>query len=202
MRYWPILFYVGLLFLNGCNKFSNTLDNSQNNESRLFSEYIELVKDKSYTLEERKKNLELAYQNCLLTVDKSDKLLQVSEIARQYYKLGDQENFKLYNTKAFELALLTKDSIKLAESYFRHGLYFRNSENYSDAYSNFYKAKKIYEKLDDNPVRDKKIYAYDYGKALIDLARIMNMTRAYMESEGLTIRAIEKFKLSGKDKYL
>lgn len=200
-RIFPLFYFSLFLLIIGCKDSSNQED-LEVKQYKLFEQYLEESKDKSLKLNDRKKKLELAYKQCFKIKSKKTKLEKIREVSSQYYRLGDLENFKIYNDMVFKLSLDLKDSLNIAESYFMKGLYYRNSSKVIYAYDNFYKAKRVYEKLENNKKISPKLYAYKYGKVLTDLALILRNVKNYQESEDLTIQAIEKFELSGKKKHL
>ncbi|WP_159099347.1 tetratricopeptide repeat-containing sensor histidine kinase [Aquimarina spinulae] len=169
-------------------------------KSDLVDSYIKKAKDKKMPIEERKQNLEKAYTIYSTLEDNSFKIKKIQEISIQYYNLKDYDSYKEMNEKALKLSVLIGDSLNLARSYFFVGLYYRSSK-LDVAFKNFHEADKIYSSLDHQKYKSKD-YAFDHGKALIDIARIQQRTKDYNESEATTIKAIKKFELSENFQYL
>ncbi len=156
---------------------------------------IEQAKDKNKLNEERIKLLEKAY-NDGFTSKVDDKIRRLQEISYVYFILKDLESYKSMNEEILNIANAIDDSINIAKSYFNLGIYYRNSQ-LDIAYKYFYDAQKLYAKLEKT-----QNITFEYGKTLIDLARIKQRTKEYIESESITIKAIEQFKLSGNNSYL
>ncbi len=195
-----ILLSFVILVLVGCDESINPMQ-KRDMKVNLIKPHMIIAKDNSKSEFERLDNLEIAYGIASTLENNSDKLEIVFDITTEYYRLGDLEKFKKFNDKSLEIAKSTGDSIRIAKTYFYRGLYYRKID-LNTAFKNFYEAKELYTSLDENKNRDQSEYAYDYGKVLIDLAQISRRVNDYIESEALTIRAIEKFEISGKLRYL
>ncbi|UZO80756.1 sensor histidine kinase [Aquimarina sp. ERC-38] len=93
------------------------------------------------------------------------------------------------------------DSLGIAKAYSNLGIYYRY-KNIDSAYKNFHEAEKIYQILDKSIKSGFTDFEFDYGKVLLDLAKLSRKVKDYTRSEDLTIRAIEKFETSNKPEYL
>ncbi|WP_162897302.1 ATP-binding protein [Aquimarina sp. BL5] len=162
---------------------------------------IEDSNDKSKTIAERKEKLNIAYGVTTTLKDDNDKTSKLLNIAAKYYGLKDYENFKKINERSLLMSKKLLDSISMAKSYNYLGMYYRDIK-IDSAFNFFYEANKIYSAFDKNTKKDISNYAFDHGSVLIDLAKLSRKVKDYSQSEDLTIRAIEKFELSGDLKYV
>ncbi|MDY8138909.1 sensor histidine kinase [Aquimarina sp. 2201CG5-10] len=169
-------------------------------KSNMIQTYIDNAKNNQNTVNERKKNLEKAYNFNSTLKDNISKVEKIQEISFIYYSIGDYDNYRDMNEKALKLSTSINDSLNMAESYGYLGIYYRSSK-LDVAYKNFYEADKIYSSLDDKKYNSKD-YAFEQGKVLIDIARIFQKTKDYRKSEDITIKAIEKFELAENPQYL
>ncbi len=194
-KVFPLLFVViFMLLLSSCNN-SDKIIEGKDLKYNLIQSYIDKTKDDENSNNERRNNLEKAYSLYATLEDNSLKISIGHEISFQYYSIKDYENYKEMNEKALKLSHLINDSLNMAKSYSYLGIYFRKSELDIEALKNFYEADKIFSSL-DNGKYIKEDYAFEHGKALIDLALILRKIKDYSESESVTIRAIEKFEIS------
>ncbi|EZH71322.1 hypothetical protein ATO12_10845 [Aquimarina atlantica] len=187
-----------ILTIIGCNDPNQTIE-SKELKSNLIQSYIDEAKNKQNSKEERRNNLEKAYGIYSTLNDNTFKVEKIQEISFQYYALKDYDKYRDMNEKALKLSISINDSLNMARSFAYLGIYHRRSE-LDIAYKNFYEAEKIYASLRDN--NESKEIAFDHGKVLIDMARILQRTKDYSESEAVTIKAIETFIHSENERYL
>ncbi|WP_062057908.1 tetratricopeptide repeat-containing sensor histidine kinase [Aquimarina longa] len=183
------LFFILIFF--GCGQ-SDKVDDKEL-KSNLIISYIKNSQNNYLPIDERKKNLEKAYNICSTFEDGIYKRNKIHDISTSYYILKDYRSYKKMNMKAMKIASSINDSLGIAKSYRNLGIYYRTSK-IDSAYYYFDQAKQIYSKVSGND--------YEQGKVLLDMARILQKTKDYSESEALTIRSIEKFELSKNIKFL
>ncbi|SHJ47369.1 tetratricopeptide repeat-containing sensor histidine kinase [Aquimarina spongiae] len=174
---------------------------SENPEIEPIAVQTKLGNDKSLSVAERKRHLEKANDLINALPNDTTKIAEIHGLSVDYFFLKDYVQYRVLNEKALELSKLLKDSSAIAKSYSNIGIFYRPN-NPEIAYKNFYESKKIYDAFENNRHRDPKSFAYNYGKVLIDLFRIKRMSKDYVESESLTIKAIELFKLSENKRYV
>ncbi len=200
LRLFKLIISISFFFFIGCNKPNEVIDNDEL-KSNLIENYIDSGRNAKNSIEERKNNLEKAYGIYATLDDNTFKVEKIHEISFGYYALKDYERYRKLNEKALKLSGLINDSLNMARSYAYLGIFYRRSELLDVAYENFYEAEKIYSNINKENYDAKEI-AFDHGKVLIDMARILQRIKDYSESEAITIRAIESFKESEKDRYL
>ncbi len=187
-----ILIALFLMTLCGCVNKSKDIEGDKPNSS-IIESYLEAAKDESKSLEERKLNLDKALAVYSTLNDDVYKRLKITQISLVYYSFKDYENYKMVSEKMLDLSISIKDSLGMAKSYTNLGIYYRNSK-IDSAYYNFYKAEKLYSRLNK--------YPYDRGKVLISIAIILQNEKNFIESEAIAIKAIKQFELAGDKKYL
>ncbi|MBW1297860.1 tetratricopeptide repeat-containing sensor histidine kinase [Aquimarina litoralis] len=192
---------ICLLFIFiSCNTSNNKLQNEETS-SQLIYNLIENSNKKELSKGERALNLSNALNNVDKIDDSSIKVNMLLEIAKSYYYLNNYEQLKHVNERALKLSVFLKDSIGMARSYGYKAIPYRNKK-LDSAYKYFYKASKIYNKLDKNNNIDPSSYAFDHGRTLLDLAKLSRKVQDYSESEAQTINAIKKFELSKDVTYI
>ncbi len=188
-----------IFFFVGCSNEEKIIS-ANDLKHNLIEDYLKKVKNNQSTKEERKINLEKAYGIYSTLKNDSYKIEKIHEISVGYYSIKDFEAYKDMNEKALKISISISDSLNMAKSYAYLGIYYRRSD-IDLAYKNYYEAEKIYSSIDIQKENVKDI-AFEHGKVLIDIARILQKTKDYSESEATTIKAIQKFEFSENSKYL
>ncbi|WP_299247082.1 tetratricopeptide repeat-containing sensor histidine kinase [uncultured Aquimarina sp.] len=199
LKHKALLICLLCIFIN-CNPNKNTSKNEEST-SDLINELIDNSEVKSIPKENRELHLIKALELVNTLDDSFIKVDMLLEIAKSYYYLNDFKKLKNVNEKALKLSQTLSDSVGMARSYGYRAIPYRNKKSDS-AYKYFYKAEKIYKKLDENKSAVPLEYAFDHGRILLDLAKLSRKVNDYSYSEDLTIRAIQKFKLSNDTKYI
>ncbi len=190
-KYKFISFGLFLIFF-GCTQENRLVENAAV-KSNLIENYIKNAKDKSKPKEERRKEIEKAYNIYTTLDDNLYKRKKISQISTIYYNLRDYDISKKMNERMLKLSYKINDSFGISKSYGNLGIYYRKS-NIDSAYVNFVKAEKILAKLNEKP--------FEHGVVLIEIARLLQKTREYSESEATTIRAIKSFVKANDERYL
>ncbi len=193
-----LLFIISIII--GCNGSERTPEKKEL-KSNLLESYLDIVKDRKNSKEERRSNLEKAYTIYSTISDNIYKVEKNFELCREYYSLKEYEKYKDLSEKALKLSKILNDSLSIAKAYAYLGIYYRRSKLDNIAYKNFYEAEKIYSLWNYNP-ENVKYVANEHGKVLIDIARIRQRAKDYSESEAITIKAIEKFELAEDETYI
>jgi len=173
-----------ILIINCNNSKSSVNDEKTRAQNDSISILIKRSKNKKHPLQYRKNNLHKAYnfnKNQKNDSLKNKALLEISYIA---YKLMDSSFFKKTNKEAYQLSYKLKDYFSIADTYWNNGLFFFKKEILDSAYTNYYKAFKLYEQL--NQLKKS-------GIMLHNMAIIQNNIKDYTGSEILSFQAISKF---------
>jgi signal transduction histidine kinase len=148
--------------------------------------WIDSSRDKKFDLIKRKKFLKMAYTNSLDEPNDSLRNVYLTKIGFTFYfKLGDSLMFREINKKSIDLSIKIKDSVNLAANYWDLGIFYANYEIKDSAYFSYYKAQKIYEKI--NLLKNS-------GVMLMNMAIIQADLKDYSGSENTTIKAISILK--------
>ncbi|WP_343914230.1 tetratricopeptide repeat-containing sensor histidine kinase [Aquimarina litoralis] len=189
-----------ITFFTNCTNHSGSIE-KELSDSKIES-LILLASDKTKSKKEKRKYLQKAYDLFLLLPDNKYKRKKISEISASYSNIKDYKQSEFANQKMLELSIKIKDSFGIARSYNNFGIYQRIRKKIDSAYFYFNKAEKFYTYLDKGDSYYNSFYAFDHGSVLIDLAKLSRKVKDYSYSEDLTIRAIQKFELSGNKTYL
>ncbi|WP_299312768.1 tetratricopeptide repeat-containing sensor histidine kinase [uncultured Aquimarina sp.] len=189
------------VFVTGCNDKSESIKNDTS-QLNLIENQISLATDKTKSKEERKKNLENAYNLFLSLPNDKYKRRKISEISAGYFSLKNYDKSELTNKEMLRLSIKINDSLGIAKSYNNFGIYNRLKKKFDSSYYYFNKAEKVYASFDKGSLFTGTNYAFDHGSTLIDLAKLSRKVKDYSNSEDLTIQAIEKFESSGNAAYI
>ncbi len=195
-EYLKILLICFCCICTNCNN-----DIEKESKSDLINFHIKKSRDVTKTIGERKKYLLDAHQMIRKMKENADKVNALYLISLEFYELKDWQNYKLVCESSLKLSRKISDSIKIARHLGNLGMYYRQVK-IDSAYINFYEAEKIYSLFDKNKNMNQVNYAFNHGKTLIDLAKLYRKVKDYSQSEALTVKAIEKFKISGNQSYL
>ncbi|WP_108805224.1 tetratricopeptide repeat-containing sensor histidine kinase [Aquimarina sp. Aq107] len=196
-----IIWSFSLISCNGARENQKKeVDNKLNKESILTN--IEKANDKSFTKTKRKLYLDSAYNQVKKLKESSFQIQKLEKISVGYYFLNELNLYKDINQEALIISKNIKDSIITGKLYGNLGIYYRKMNLLDSAYQNFYSANKIFFVLAKNKKITPSKYSFDYGKVLIDLAKLSRKVKDYNNSEDLTIHAIKQFQLSGNLSYL
>ncbi|WP_157766108.1 tetratricopeptide repeat-containing sensor histidine kinase [Aquimarina aggregata] len=193
--------FILLIILStlGCNS-ENGLIKTEELKLNSIQSNINIAKSKKKSNKEIKQHLQEALSICNELSSSKKKIEKIFQISYVYYSLKDFISYREMNEKALKEAIYFKDSINIAKSYQNLGIYYRSSK-LDIAYQKFYEAEKIYSTLNKEEY-DTENLTFNHGKVLLDIARILQRTRHYIESEATTIKAIEHFHKAGNLKYL
>ena len=191
-----ILLFLVLITLYGCDKSNEDLVKSEELKSSMVTDYINLARDNSLSITERRSNLDKAYTLSSTLKNQEDKRDQIFAISITYYGLKDFDSYKKMNDKVLKQSIINKDSLGIAKAYGNIGIFFRTPkiDKIDSAYYYFDKSHQIYSRFSG--------YEYNHGKVLIDMAQILRKAKDYSESESVTIKAIKKFISAGNERYL
>ncbi|WP_299224137.1 sensor histidine kinase [uncultured Aquimarina sp.] len=199
---YHILSILLLFLMIGCSDGTIIMEEEEIKHN-LINTNIGEAKNKTKSKEERRESINKAY-NYFITLEGSNpnRIKTIEEISGVYYSLKDYDTSMKMDRRMLEIAISEKDSIAMAKAYGYLGIYYRRKDKLDSAFKSFNDADKIYRNFDNSNKKDPLTYSYDHGKVLIDLAKLSRKVKDYSESEDLTIKAIEKFDLSGDNSYM
>ncbi|SEL71041.1 Histidine kinase-, DNA gyrase B-, and HSP90-like ATPase [Aquimarina amphilecti] len=195
-----LLFIIFISFYN-CSK---EINNNQEipTKSNKIEKYLKIASDKNLSINERKNNLKKAYSIYRTLENNTYKRNKIRKISAIHYELKNYEVSKNMDKEMLQLSILSNDSIGIAKSYLNLGIHYRKKQVLDSAYYFFYNSNKIYATFGNQKKINKVDYIHDHGTVLIDLAKLSRKVKDYNESEALTVKAIEKFELSGNASYI
>ncbi|MFD2562744.1 tetratricopeptide repeat-containing sensor histidine kinase [Aquimarina rubra] len=196
---YPVLIISTLLY--NCSAENYSIDEKLKSTNEIEG-YIEIASNKEISVDKRKSYLEkayLAYTNLENNKYKRNKIQKISAIQFELKNYIASENM---DKEMLNLSISINDSLGIAKAYLNLGIHFRNKQILDSAYYYFYNANKMYTSFENQKKFDPIDYALDQGTALIDLAKLSRKVKDYSNSEALTIKAIQKFQLSGNLRYL
>ena len=160
--------------------------NDQANSTRdSITIWIDASKNKTISLQKRKKSLDKAYLYALKERNDSLKNSYFLKIAFAYSKLNDSLAFRKVNTQSIKLSIKLNDSSRLADNYWDLGRFYSVKGVNDSAYLSYSRAQKIYESLRNNNYS---------GRMLLNMAIMQSDLKDYTGSEIMTIKAISLLK--------
>lgn len=174
----------------------NEQDQSLTRESSLVLEIdanIEQAENEANSKEERIDFASRALDEIKDLANDSTKNSKYKDIGNVYRKLKLLEPFKLVSIDLGELSRKLNDSMGIADAYFNLGYYYYSNDKMDSAYSNYFRADKIYTALNSN---------LDAGKTMLSMAILQKNTGDYVGSEASSIKAIQYFELVNDIRYL
>ena len=193
------IFLIVIALIICCNDSDSNEKEYQ--KTNLVNSNINSARDNSKIIDKRKEDLERAYEITQQFKDEYSKINQLQIIAREFYELGDHNRYKQIHERALKFFKSIPDSLEMAKTYSQLGIFHRHKQPDS-AYKNFYEADKIYTSIENQKKYDPEDYAFRHGKVLLDLAKLRQRVKDYTESEYLSIKALEKFEISGNRSYI
>ncbi|WP_027395327.1 tetratricopeptide repeat-containing sensor histidine kinase [Aquimarina latercula] len=194
------LFIIFISFYN-CSKEINNNPEIPTKSNKI-EKYLKKASNKNLSINERKNNLKKAYSIYKTIENNIYKRNKIQKISAIHYELKNYEVSKNMDREMLQLSILSNDSIGIAKSYLNLGIHYRKKQVLDSAYYFFYNSNKIYTAFGNQKKINKVDYIHDQGTALIDLAKLSRKVKDYNESEALTVKAIEKFELSGNASYI
>jgi tetratricopeptide (TPR) repeat protein len=163
-----------LIFISiGCTK-KRTENNFVNSSKDSLSHYFSLANDLSLTIEKRTENIAKAQEIVLEQDNDSLKRVNLFRIANRYFNIGNWKNFNKTVKLVLENSEDVGDTINIAKAYSYLGDYFDSQAIADSAFLYYYKAEKMYGKLDDN---------ISLGKILISKANLQYKAGDFLGSE-------------------
>lgn len=187
--YFLCLIWISLFL--GCKKdpigknIANNLENNQIQELLFLSKSTDCTEDISNYLSQ-------AYVAAQTIENDSTRIKSYLNISLQAYKNNDTILFPRINEEARKLALLTSDSVSLAETYWDLGGYSKRNSDYVVGFDAYLNASKIYKQLGDD---------LKSARMKINMAVIQTAVKDYLGSEQNTFEALSILKSLNNNRY-
>jgi len=138
------------------------------------SDYFSLANDLSLTIEKRSENIQKAQE--IVMDQENDSLHRVNlfRVANRYYNIGNWKNFNKSVNAVLENSESAGDTVNIAKAYSYLGDYYDSQSISDSAFLFYYKAEKMYGKLDDK---------ISLGKILINKANLQYKAGDFLGAE-------------------
>ncbi len=173
-----------VLFFIGCTKKNDLAKNTNSTEDSL-SVYLSLANDISLSYEAKQEYAQKALS--VIEKKKNDSLTRANliKVANRYFNMNDLESFKKISELVLNRAIIAKDSVYIAKGYRYLGDYYSNRMVSDSAFRSYFKAQKIYLRINDQ---------YNLAKTLISKASLQYNEADFFESEISVFKALEILK--------
>ena len=170
------------LILGSCQTKSKTsevysspiLDSIERNIN--YSERSDLSK------EDRLKYISKATSFAQIIENDSIRRERLVNIRKAYYGLRETDAFRKINDEIIGLSIKMNDSSGIADAHSNYGYYYYEKEKVDSAYNSYFKAQRIYEKLND---------PQKAGRAILAMAILQKNVKDYVGGAASSIKAIE-----------
>jgi len=147
--------------------------------------YIDKAKNLKDSPKEATQYLQRASQLVPLVKNDSLKTAFLIKIGYRYLTIGNNDEFRKFNTDARNLSMRIKDTMQLAETFWDLGAYYSNVSVYDSAYYAYNEAKEFYSSINNG---------FYEGRMMLNMGITQSKSEDYTGSEITTIRALEVLK--------
>ncbi|SDZ44970.1 Histidine kinase-, DNA gyrase B-, and HSP90-like ATPase [Flavobacterium aquidurense] len=175
--------FLVLLFLS-CTKKDHLEKNATSSEDSL-PVYLSLANDINLNYTFKQKYNQKAFS--IVINQKNDSLNRVNlfKIANRYYNMNDLKSYRVISELVLDRAIITKDSVSIAKAYTYLGDYYSSQTISDSAFRNYFKAQKIYLKINDE---------YNLSKTLLSKATLQYDEGDFFGSEISVFKALSILK--------
>ncbi len=177
-----ILFFL-LIFFSGCTK--KIKDKNIGLAKDSLSTYLSLANDINLPFKYRQQYNKKAF--AIITEQKDDSVNKVNlfKVANRYFNMNDWKSYLETTELILERAKKSKDSVHIAKAYVYLGDYYGIQSISDSAFLNYFKAEKVYLKINDK---------YNLAKTFLDKANLQYNEGDYFESEISIFKALRILK--------
>ncbi len=168
----------------GCTKKINGDKNVNLSEDSLGS-YLSLANDIKLPFKYRQQYNEKAFAIIIDQKDDSINKVNLFKVANRYYNMNDWRSYLKITKLILERSKNSKDSVHMAKAYSYLGDYYGSQSISDSAFLNYFKAEKVYLKINDR---------YSLAKTFIDKANLQYNEGDYFESEISIFKALRILK--------
>ncbi|GAA3760012.1 hypothetical protein GCM10022423_08720 [Flavobacterium ginsengiterrae] len=175
-----------LLILFACtNKKKKEKDLSLNPSEDSLSIYFSLANNIDLPFQYKQKYNKKAFDIVKNQKDDSIKKVNLFKVANRYYNMSDWSSFKDVSKLLLEKSINSKDSVNIAKSYTYLGDYYQSQTISDSAFLNYFRAEKIYLKINDD---------FRLAKTLLTKADLQLTEGDFFESEITVFKALKILK--------
>lgn len=182
-KYCKIVLFL-FLILFSCTK-KDQLDKDATSPEDSLPVYLSLANDINLSYTFKQKYNRKAFS--VVINQKNDSLNRVNlfKIANRYYNMNDLKSYRVISELVLDRAIITKDSVSIAKAYTYLGDYYGSQIISDSAFRNYYKAQKIYLKINDQ---------YNLAKTLLSKASLQFNEGDFFGSEISVFKALNILK--------
>ncbi|MDR6844825.1 ATP-binding protein [Flavobacterium granuli] len=181
------IYYILILFFAfffSCTK-NKVAKQSSNASKDSLSTYLTLANDDHLPHVYRKKYNQKALTIIMNQKDDSINKVNLFKIANRYYNMNDWNGYFKTSKLILERSKRSRDTVNMAKAFTYLGDYYEAKAISDSAYLNYYKAEKLYIKLNDN---------YNLAKTLFSKANLQYTESDYFNSETAVFKALKAIK--------
>jgi signal transduction histidine kinase len=182
-KYYYILLFFLILLIDCTNKSKSTQNIVSSNDS--LSTYLSLANDTRLPQELKQKYNRKAFEIIINQKDDSINKVNLFKIANRYFNMNDWKGYFETSKLILERSKKSKDTVNTAKSYTYLGDYYLAESVSDSAFYCYYKAEKLYIKLNDN---------YNIAKTRISKANLRYNENDFFDSEITVFKALRIIK--------
>ncbi|WP_082815735.1 tetratricopeptide repeat-containing sensor histidine kinase [Flavobacterium chilense] len=179
-----LLFFV----LLACTK-KTELDKSITSSVDSLPTYLSLANENNLPLEIKQNYCRKALEIILSQKDDSLNKVNIFKVANRYYNMSDWKSYLQTTKLVLERAQNSKDSVHIAKAYMYLGDYYESQSISDSAFMNYFKAEKLYLKINDQ---------YNLAKTFLNKASLQYNEGDFFESEIAVFKALSSLKKKQK----
>ena len=178
-----ILFVFFAVFI-GCTNKNKSEKNIVSSEDSL-NTYLSLANDNSISKEFKEKYNRKAFEIIINQKDDSINRVNLFKIANRYYNMNELQKYFETSKLILRRSNNSHDTVSIAKAYIYLGDYYEKKSFSDSAFYCYYKAEKLYLKLNDN---------YNIAKTLISKATLRYTENDFFDSEIAVFKALRILK--------
>lgn len=178
-----ILFFLCIAF-SGCTERIKK-DQNVNLSKDSLSTYLSLASDINLPFKYRQQYNKKAFATIIEQKDDSINKVNLFKVANRYYNMNDWASYLQTTKLILERSKNSKDSVHMAKAYSYLGDYYRSQSISDSSFMNYFKAEKIYLKINDR---------HNLAKTFLDKANLQYNGGDYFESEISVFKALRILK--------
>ncbi|OUL60088.1 tetratricopeptide repeat-containing sensor histidine kinase [Flavobacterium sp. AJR] len=190
-KIYPILLLLVFVFL-GCTKKS-IVDNNVASSVDSLSLYLSLANDINVPFKSKQEYNKKAFDIIINQKDDSVNRVNLFKVANRYYNMNDWNAYRETTKLILERSKNNLDTVSMAKAYAYLGDYYSFKTVPDSAFRNYYKAEKLYIRINDD---------YNLARTFLSKATLQYNISDFFESEIMVFKALRLLKRQKKVSYL
>jgi len=182
-KYYKIVLFLFLISLS-CTK-KNLSDKDTTSPEDSLPVYLSLANDINLSYDFKQKYNQKAYSIVINQQNDSLNRVNLFKIANRYYNMNDLNSYKVISELILDRSIISKDSVSIAKAYTYLGDYYGSQTISDSAFRNYFKAQKIYLKINDH---------FNLAKTLLSKASLQYEEGDFFGSETSVFKALNILK--------